>query len=438
MKFKACVVWFCTAATLMARNGAVETREGKIYEGAIRFYPGSVIVANARRDFIAQIATSNVLELTFQKEEERIVFPDPWDEVVSPDGNPPFPWKNVDIGKGRIRGNAEYVGSVVRLYSGGVGFSEEMDACHFLYKPIKGDSEIVARVIHIQRPDSNAKAGIMMRESLAENARQVSLTLMAGHPGEFSWREQPAQRLHRLARPELVPPYWIKVRRDADTFSAFKSDNGRNWALLHQVPLPMKQDIFVGLSAAGFGEDFLSRATIDNLKEAPSVPVTPWVPTIQTLSGSTMSGRLTAFTNGSLVIPGPPERRVVPLSGVANVLFQWLPARYSWLLNSGKRGALLASGEFVEGDLFAIENGKIVISSVLFGLNYYRMDSEIVALVLQKTLRVKNEVEVRTTDGSAWKGTALEIAENEIVLREPGLGKHTIPIYDLAEIRCQP
>jgi hypothetical protein len=438
MKWKACVVWFCTAATLLARNGAVETRDGKLYEGAIRFYPDSVIVANARRDFIAHIPTTNVLELTFQKEEERFVFPDPWGEIVSPDGNLPFPWKNVDIGKSRIRGNAEYVGSVIRLYSGGVGFSEEMDACHYLYKPVKGDSEIVARVVHIQRPDSNAKAGIMMRESLAENARQVSLTLMAGHAGEFSWREQPAERLHRLARPELVPPYWIKMRRDADTFTAFKSENGRTWTLLHQVPLPMKQDVFVGLSAAGFGEDFLSRATIDNLKEAPSVPVTPWVPTIQLLSGSTMSGRLSAFTNSSLMISGVPERRSVALNAVANVLFQWLPGRYSWLLNSGRKGALLTSGEFVEGDLFAIENGKVVISSVLFGLNFYRMDSEIVALVLQKPLSVKSQVEVRTTDGSAWMGTGMEIADNEIVLREPGLGKHIIPIYDLAEIRCQP
>jgi hypothetical protein len=151
-----------------------------------------------------------------------------------------------------------------------------------------------------------------------------------------------------------------------------------------------------------------------------------------------MTGRLAAFTNSSLVIPGAPERRIVALNAVANILFQWLPARYSWLLNSGKKGALLTTGEFVEGDLFAIENGKIVISSVLFGLNYYRMDSEVVALVLQKPLRFKNQVEVRTTDGSAWMGTAMEIADNEIVLREPGLGKHTIPIYELAEIRCQP
>jgi hypothetical protein len=51
---------------------------------------------------------------------------------------------------------------------------------------------------------------------------------------------------------------------------------------------------------------------------------------------------------------------------------------------------------------------------------------------------VKNQVEVRTTDGSDWVGTGLEIADNEIILREAGLGKHTIPIYELAEIRCQP
>jgi hypothetical protein len=437
MNWKACVIWFCTTATLLARNGAVETRDGKVYEGAIRFYRDSVIVANAQLDFIANIPTTNVLDLTFGKDEEQFIFPDPWKEVSSSDGALPFPWKSVDIGKGRIRGNAEYVGSILRLYSGGVGFSEEMDAWHFLYKPVRGDSEIVARVVHIEHPGSHAKAGIMMRESLAENDPQVSLMLTAGHDGQFNWRERPASPAQRLAQAELMPPYWIKLRRDADTFTAFKSSNGRNWAVLHQVTLPMKPDIYVGLSAAGLGEEFLNRATIDNIKEAPSVPVTPWIPTIQFRSGSLSVGRITGFTNGSLILPGFPERRTFALNAVANVLFQWLPARSSWLLNSGKKGVLLASGEFVEGDLFAIENGKLVMSSVLYGINYYRMDSEVIALVLQKPMHVQNQIEVRTNDGSAWMGTALEFAENEVVLKEPGLGRRTIPIYELAEIRCE-
>jgi hypothetical protein len=84
-----------------------------------------------------------------------------------------------------------------------------------------------------------------------------------------------------------------------------------------------------------------------------------------------------------------------------------------------------------------IENGKLILSSVLFGIKFYRMDDELIALVLRKPAQNKSQVEVRTTDGSAWIGTGFEMADNEIVLKESALGKYAIPIYDLAEVRFQ-
>jgi hypothetical protein len=143
-----------------------------------------------------------------------------------------------------------------------------------------------------------------------------------------------------------------------------------------------------------------------------------------------------ALNGSGLFLSGAPAREPLPTRLVANIQFQWLPARWSWLLSSGKKGVLLNNGEFVEGDFIGVEKGKIVVSSILFGIKSYRMDQELIALVLQNPIKNLNPIEVRTTDGSAWFGTAMEMADNEIVLKEPALGRHAIPLYDLAAVRC--
>lgn len=424
----------CSAASLFARQGTVQTRDGKVYEGAVRFFPNSVLVVNSERDLLIHVPTTNVLELTFRQAEESPILPNPW-EVTSEDGNIPFPWKKEDVGNGKMRGNVEFVGSVVKLFSGGRSVQEAEDACHFVYKPVKGDSEIVVRVLQVRRSGPHARAGIMMRELLAPEAKHVALSLTTGQGGQFTWREEAGASGQSLPRPGLVAPYYIKMRRDGDTFTGFRSANGRNWNVVHQVNVAMNPEIYVGLAASGFGEEFVSRAILDNFKEAPSVPVTSCVPMMQLLSGSTLSGRVVALNDSGFFLSGSPGREPVPSRYVANILFQWLPSRFSGVLNSGKKGVLLTNGEFVESEFKGIENGKLIMSSVLFGIKFYRMDEDVIALVLQKPLKNKNQVEVRTTDGSAWIGTGMDFADNEIVLKESALGKHSIPIYDLAGLR---
>jgi hypothetical protein len=434
MKWKPFFFLVCSVVSALARQGAVETRDGKVFEGAVRFFPDSVLVVNSARDLMVRIPSTNVLELTFPKADDTALLPESWD-VITEGGNLPLPWRREDIGNGKMRGNAEFIGSVVRLYSGGRNALEAEDSCHFVYKPVTGDSEIVTRVLQIQRAGAKARAGIMMREGLEASARHVSLALTAGEGGQFTWRDQTGAVAQVSTRPDLVAPYYIKLRRDGDTFTGFKSVNGRTWSILYQVNVTMGQKIYVGLSAAGFGEEFVSRAMLDNFKEAPSLPVSSCVPTVQLLSGSTLSGRIVGLNQSGLYLSGAPGRDPIQPRYIANVLFQWLPSRYSQVLNSGKKGVLLMNGEFVEGDFMGIENGKLILSSVLFGIKFYRMDDELIALVLQKPSRAKAQVEVRTTDGSAWIGTGMEIADNEIVLKDSALGKHSIPIYELAGVR---
>ena len=418
-----------------ARQGALETRDGKVYQGVIRLYPNSLMVANAKRDLLVHVDSTNLLELTFSDAPDptAMILEKPF-VVRSPDGKVPFPWKHEDIGSVQIPGWVDCFSGVFRMYSSGTNILEGSDAFHFMYRSISGDSEMVARVAQVQRTSRQARTGLMMREKLGSDSRQVMIGVTSGQGGFFEARLESGASAIIAERQDFRPPYWIRLRREGNLFSGYKSVNGRNWTLVEETTLNLPQDLFVGLASSGFREDMLTRAMLDNVQEGPSIPLTSFVPRVQLLSGSNLGGRIGSADDAILNFLEP-GRSGVSTPSVAHVLFQYVPARWSWVLNSNKRGVLLMSGEFIDGDFVGIENGRVKISSILHGLRTYRMDSDVIALVLRKPLLAQNPVEIKTTDGSAWVGTDLEIADNEIVLREPALGSRKIPIYELAEVR---
>src|SRR5437660_12779585 len=63
------VLGACLFASLCtARQGLVETRDGHILEGHIRFESNLVVVANAAKELLAFVELTNLAEITFRKE----------------------------------------------------------------------------------------------------------------------------------------------------------------------------------------------------------------------------------------------------------------------------------------------------------------------------------------------------------------------------------
>jgi hypothetical protein len=68
-------------------------------------------------------------------------------------------------------------------------------------------------------------------------------------------------------------------------------------------------------------------------------------------------------------------------------------------------------------------------------LRSFDSSRDVIALVLAKPAMARHDCEVRTVGGSIWLGTDLEIARDEIHLREAALGGCRFSIHELAEIR---
>src|SRR5262245_61052149 len=85
-----------------------------------------------------------------------------------------LPWQHKDIGAVTVAGDASEVGDVFTL-KGTLDIWGTSDGCHFVWRPLKGDGEIVARVLSVEQTQNHAKGGIAIRESLEAGARHATM-----------------------------------------------------------------------------------------------------------------------------------------------------------------------------------------------------------------------------------------------------------------------
>src|SRR6188474_1064577 len=91
-----------------------------------------------------------------------------------PDG-----WNARDIGIVGIRGLALGRGGAFILRGAGTSIGDRADSFQFAYLALSGDGEIVARVTELETNEAEATAGVMLRESLAPNARFAYMLVSA-------------------------------------------------------------------------------------------------------------------------------------------------------------------------------------------------------------------------------------------------------------------
>jgi hypothetical protein len=115
----------------------------------------------------------------------------------------PPPWDSVDIGAG-APGFAGYVDGTFYVQGDGGDIWGTADAFRFVYQPVAGDADIIARVTMRGR-ESFAKAGFMFRQSLDPSSLQVILDWKPSGELEFMTRfstgdittASPARRVRR-------------------------------------------------------------------------------------------------------------------------------------------------------------------------------------------------------------------------------------------------
>jgi hypothetical protein len=345
-------------------------------------------------------------------------------------------WVSEDVGSVRESGGAEFKGGIFRVHGSGTNVLADGDSFHFLCKRVTGESEIVARVLHVQHTDPWARAGLMFREGLAADARHVFLSVTASRGGILASRERKGGETAVQLDSAMARGYWLKLKRDAEKVLALKSPDGRRWRVVERLTWPMEEELYAGLAVVSAREGVRGESIFDQVEEGASLRNRAWVPQVELRSGSTQAGYIERMDDTAVWFDTAERQAPISAHGVALLRFQPVPLKLSTFLAAGRKGVLLGSGEFIEGECEGIANHRVTISSVPLGLRRYDVNNEVIAVVLGKrAVLPRRNFEVTTTDGATWLALDVVLDREGLVLREPYLGTRRIFMHEIAEVR---
>jgi chitodextrinase len=192
----------------------------------------------------------------------------------------PANWSNGDIGAVAAAGSLTLNGSTYTVKGSGVDIYGIADSFQFVYQTLTGDGSITARVVSQTNTDPWAKAGVMFRETLAIGSTNAFVPVTPANGVIFQGRSIPGGASTVFIHgPIVTAPYWVRLTRAGNAFSAFASPDGTTWSLLGQTTIAMASQIYVGLAVSGHHNGILSTAVFDNVlvsaQVGSTVTVTP-------------------------------------------------------------------------------------------------------------------------------------------------------------------
>ena len=200
----------------------------------------------------------------------------------------------VDIGNPAITGSTTFSAGKYTIQGAGSDIWSAADQFRFVYQPVTGDVDIIARVISIANTNAWAKAGVMIRESLTAESRHASMFTSVGKGYAFQRRLDPAALSVHTSGGAGAPPGWVRLVRRGDTFDAYRSADGTGWTKVGSETIAMTDTVYVGLAVTSHNTANATTAAIDGLtvaavasaNRAPAVSLTAPASGTQVVTGT--------------------------------------------------------------------------------------------------------------------------------------------------------
>jgi fibronectin type 3 domain-containing protein len=141
---------------------------------------------------------------------------------------------------------------------------------------LTGDGSVTVRVASIQNTNAFAKAGIMVRESAAQNAKLVALDITPSSGIQFIRRATAGAALTSTTTTAAAfAPTYLRLTRTGSTFTAARSTDGVTFTTIASDTVAMNAAVTVGLFAYSFNANATSTSTFTNLTTTGGVNAAP-------------------------------------------------------------------------------------------------------------------------------------------------------------------
>lgn len=425
-----------------APAATVQTLDGQTFLGRIKLEADGSLLVTPSNAPPERVALTNLLRADFTNPTNPAPKLSPRLKPLALDedrGRMPEPWRNLDIGRPDQPGSALHYHGRFTLESFYKEQRERHDSFHFVCQSFAGDGEIIARVASLaprDEKDKQARAGVVLRAGLEADERAIMLSLTGGGGLFFQRWGARGGGAREDRRPDLKPPYWVKLAREGKKISAFHSTDGRRWFLLESNEEPLPDRIYFGLGVMSRRRDTRATAEFDHVTVRALEPRGPFTPRVVLRDGTVIVDHLRAADDTAIVFSALKKSLSVLTRHVARIQYQ--PIDDPELLPSGRPGVLLANGDFIDGEFQCVSNNRVVLGSVLFGQRKLDLDRKVAAIVLRDAQPQTLPFEVKTLDGSAWRARTLAIESGAVKLDTPLAGAWRIPAGEVREIARPP
>ena len=160
---------------------------------------------------------------------------------------------------------------IYTVIGAGADIGGSSDQFQYLYRKLKGDGTIIAKVESVQNTDDGAKAGVMIRETLdADSANAMAYITPSGQVGLQNRVAAGKDTDSTLSDPNTIAA-WVKLIRKGDKIAAQHSLDGETWEDMASVEIVMKEDVYVGLAVTSHSAGVACEAQFSNVSTTGNV-----------------------------------------------------------------------------------------------------------------------------------------------------------------------
>jgi len=174
-------------------------------------------------------------------------------------------WEGSDIGDVEAIGSDFLQNGVWTIEASGRDISGTADEFHYVFQPLMGNGEIIARVTHVEGTHEAAKAGVMIRETLAADSAHATMVITPGVGASFQRRRLTGEESYDTTVAEIAEPYWVRLVRAGDAFTAYMSADGVDWQEVGTDMIDMPDTVYVGLAVTSHNDGLLCTAVLDKV-----------------------------------------------------------------------------------------------------------------------------------------------------------------------------
>ena len=229
----------------------------------------------------------------------------------------PTGWSLSDIGATPAKGTATQSSGTFSISSRGYDVTGTSDRFTFVSTVRSGDISLVARISSLQNTNAWSLAGLMIRQSLAANARHVSVFVTPGKGLVVRARASTGGGTVQMTVGTGTAPVWLRLDRASSLVKAFRSADGVTWTQIASLKLPLNSGVVAGLGvashstttsvAASITKVSVNKVAVGSTVSSPAVNVPPSVSLTSPAGGTSFAAPATigmaaaaADTDGSI------------------------------------------------------------------------------------------------------------------------------------------